>query len=732
MLTTLSRFRRQIAVLTALAMVASVLVAAPAAAADPKADFEATFDACVGAATEDAGFTDVPSGHANAGDIDCIAYYGITKGTSATTYSPLMSVTREQMALFLTRVANLVGIEMATDSMDTGFTDIADLSEESQTAIAQLYDLGITRGTSMSTYSPSDNVTRGHMALFIQRLMNKMDLISDGVTKHGTLPSDVAKSNDSDKPAMSPFTDLGGSTKDEYDAVTQLWELGVASGISDTAYAPNADITRAAMAGFIAGLLGHSNARPAGLTIQASKTSGFGGIDDAIVVVSYRSDSFNPLADMKVDIFHTEDGLNDNGTCKTSAESVDGVACEQDDNDSATDDMGNIFIPDGGADAGMTRVYYAWAGDVSDKFDSDTVDHVMVTIISSNDASTLKLTHGMNANARNGAVYTVDLDVDKSVTLTVQLQDSDGADVTKPDVEISFKVQTYSNSDRSTLTSENTHKVKTNDKGIAAYTIDAPKDANSGDGNDARYDTIEITGADDEVDADPDTDADQDLQIDWLETNAAATSIVGSVPQAYAVISGSGSNATARVPVIVTWYDQYGNRYKAAGQTVTFDSTTAGVTFPDGPDAGTDPDDDSGARSASSGRATYTLRVTTATAGTAVGWTATVDDGDNDANTTAPTVTPGTLPTVLLVDTAGDDTSAAQAEVSNFFAKENKFVISNTLYSYDSDDKFVRDGKELTLEKFEMILTPETDRPQVRVALYDDDGTSIFVIADTT
>ena len=59
-------------------------------------------------------FTDVPAGHANAGDIDCIAYYGITKGTSATTYSPLMSVTREHMALFLTRLAGLVGIEVAS------------------------------------------------------------------------------------------------------------------------------------------------------------------------------------------------------------------------------------------------------------------------------------------------------------------------------------------------------------------------------------------------------------------------------------------------------------------------------------------------------------------------------------------------------------------------------------------------------------------------------------------
>ena len=124
---------------------------------------------------DSAGFEDVPAGHASAGDIDCIAYYGITKGTSATTYSPSMSVTREHMALFLTRLAGLVGIEVASDPADAGFTDIGELSAESQTAINQLADLGITQGTSATTYSPGDAVQRGHMALFIARLMDQMD-----------------------------------------------------------------------------------------------------------------------------------------------------------------------------------------------------------------------------------------------------------------------------------------------------------------------------------------------------------------------------------------------------------------------------------------------------------------------------------------------------------------------------------------------------------------------------
>ncbi|MDE0130889.1 MAG: S-layer homology domain-containing protein [bacterium] len=728
MFASLSRFRRQIAVLTALVMMASVLVAVPAVAADPEADYTATFDACEGVGSAD--FTDVPAGHVNAGDIDCIAYYGITKGTGdGSTYSPLMSVTREHMALFLTRLAERVGIEVASDPSDPGFTDTGDLSEESQTAIAQLYDLGITTGTTTTTYSPSDNVKRDHMALFIQRLMDKMDPIADGPTKYGTLPSDVAKSNDSDRPVKSPFTDLGSSTKDEYDAITRLYELGVASGISATSYSPGSDMTRAAMAEFMAGLLDHSNARPSGLSIQASKTKGFGSINDSVVSVSYRSATFEPMSDMKVDVFHTEDGLNENGTCKDSAESVDGIACEQDENDSATDARGNIFLTGQGANEGETRVYYTWTGKVGDKFDSDTVDSETVTITSSNDASALKLTHGINAQARAGAVYTVDLDVTKSVTLTVQLQDGEGANVTKPNVEITFQVQLYSNDARTALVSDNTYKVKTNDKGVATRTIDAPVDT-TGATNDVRYDTITITGAGDTVDADPDTDADQNLQINWLETDPVPTTIVGTVPRGYAVISGSGAGQSARVPVTVTWYDQYGNRHRASGQTVTFNSDTDGVSFPDGPDADSNPDADSGPRSASSGQANYTFRLSGSTVAAGdLAWTATVSDGND--TTTEPAVTPATLPTVRLVSMAGDDIQVVESAVTHFFAKENKLVIANVLYSYDSDDKFIRDGKELTLEKFEMILKPSENRPQVRIALYDDDGSSIFVIANS-
>ena len=60
----------------------------------------ALFDACPASAITSSGFTDTTSA-----DVSCIKYYGITKGTTATTFSPLDFVSRWQMALFLTRMS---------------------------------------------------------------------------------------------------------------------------------------------------------------------------------------------------------------------------------------------------------------------------------------------------------------------------------------------------------------------------------------------------------------------------------------------------------------------------------------------------------------------------------------------------------------------------------------------------------------------------------------------------
>ena len=171
-----------------------------------------------------------------------------------------------------------------------------------------------------------------------------MDPMEVDGTSYGNTPSDVTGDD-----IGTPFTDLGATTKEAYDAITALWELGVASGISATSYAPDASITRAAMAEFMAGVLDHSNARPAGISIQAETSSGFDGFDSD-VVVSYRTDSFAPMVDLSVKTFFTgNDGtadgvgaLQEDGTC---ADATDGSnPCDWSDDETLTDDDGNILV----------------------------------------------------------------------------------------------------------------------------------------------------------------------------------------------------------------------------------------------------------------------------------------------------------------------------------------------------------------------------------------------------
>ena len=713
MFASMSRFRRQVAVLSVLALVASVLAAAPAVAADdPKADYTATFDACVGVGSAD--FADVPASHTNAGDIDCIAYYAITQGTGDGNYSPTMSVSREHMALFLARLAGKVGIEMASDPDDAGFTDIGELSAESQTAINQIADLEITVGFgSTTTYAPGESVQRDHMALFIARLMNLMDpMAEDDDTGFGFIPDDVVDVPDgddaddvADKTVKSPFTDINSTTKEAYDAITELWELGVASGISATAYAPSANITRAAMAEFMTGVLDHSNARPAGVTIQASKTWAFDGYD-ATVAVSYRDDSFAPMVDVSIKTFFAnndgaEDGVGEfteDGGCQTPAD------CAWTDDESLTDDSGNLYLTGGVVD-GKTNTYYAWMGDADaddNDFNVDDSDHASVTMSSTRDATELKVTSTISDNSTTD--NTVDIDGKGSVTYTVQLVDGDDDAVAKSGVEISVSVVQGD----ATLYPAPADLV-TDDDGQATYTTGGPKSTKGSDDAD-RADTVTFSA---DVNED-DTDETSENTINWTDADAVLTSGEGSAPS-YSVMN-SKDEVTIRASV--TFYDQYGNTI-GKGNTVSIDIGAA----------------DAETRTVSSrGVASYRTTVDAGEPGTDIDVTYT---GLADSTGTSINVTVDES-NVTPVRHAPDDSSAAAADLDAVYADDNRFRIAGLLYTYDSDDTFVDgtddgDGALVDMAKFESLITKSVstaDAANVQVVSYDDDGDSIFRVTD--
>ena len=762
MFTTL-KYRQQIAVLAALAMVASVLVAAPAVAADPKPSLTATFSACVGDAAESAGFEDVPAGHANAGDIDCIAYYGITQGTSATTYSPAMSVTREHMALFLTRLAARVGIEMASNPDDAGFTDIGDLSAESQTAINQLADLGITQGTSATTYSPSDSVKRGHMALFIARLMDQMTPYGGDKSTDAHTPSDVDDLASDD--VGSPFTDLGSATKEAYDAITALYELGVATGISATSYGPDASITRAAMAEFMAGVMDHSNLRPAGLSMQASKPSTF-GTNDGEVVASVRDDSFAAVADQTVEIFGSATGaFDEDGACKTAT----GTCTWNDGNDEElTDEDGNI-VQDGGAERGTTHVYYAWIGsEDEEKFDADDTDHVLVSVVSKNEEQALKVTTSINKNADG---HTADLDRGGSVTVTVQLVDTadatstpsgaaaDGAkDVARSGIEIDVAMMRATDPDSDGDTTTNTviynntdvTTLTTDEDGKATFVVDAPKDDDDkddvqiGDGDPAataasnlenRDDTITFTYK--AVTGRAGSAAAVSITIQWKENNPVTTSASGSAPT-YVIPDKDGDLA---ITASLTLYDQYGNGIREGGV-----GQQAAISI-GGNDANVNVNRNG---VATRRRVIEKTDSVLNTPGTPIPVTyterPTVNGAAQDDVTDVTDTEKQADDANVQVVTKADDDDVGAVVVNALRNDQDEFLAhststetsgnSNLVYSYDSDDTFVNgiengetEGELLTMEKFEDMLdnfTTGGTRAVVDVVVYNPDGLSIF------
>ena len=498
-------FHRAVGLLAGLSLFLTALVIfpEPLKAADPAPDYLASFEACPEDTIPSAGFVDVPASHSNAGDIDCIAYYRITKGATPTTYSPDRPVIREHMALFLIRLARLVGINVPSVA-DTPFEDIANLEQESQEAISQIYQLRITIGATATTYAPARNVSRGEMALFLQRLMDLMVPAADGRKAFGYTPDDV-NDNDGNFDVDFPFQDLEEVSHTVDEAVTQLYELGVASGLSSLIYGPDTDMSRAAMAEFMAAILDHSNLRPRGVLVQVTPTEGTEDFE-IVMMISVRDDSFAPTEGVAVDWFYTADsdgGLESDGTCDEDMILGNGDCLWDDDEDDVTDLDGNIF-EDFDATPGAIVSIYAWVGRRDgQEFDQDTANFSKARAESVKDADSLFVQHDVPTNAARidgDGAFIVDLDRRSSVEFAIQLLDEDGTRLEREGVPIDIEVEsreirveaedvTGGRPDPDLVrigrdTSDDT-TVLTDEKGIAIFDLRGPT-------SDERLDTITI------------------------------------------------------------------------------------------------------------------------------------------------------------------------------------------------------------------------------------------------
>jgi hypothetical protein len=205
--------------------------------------------------TPSAGFTDSSAFDATTQlAINCLAAFDITQGTTATTYSPNDTVKRWQMALFLIRQAKAHGLSIPAP-VSQGFTDISALPQATQDAINQLAQLGISKGTTTTTFSPNDDVARWQMALFLHRLAT-----AAGVTVV----------ND---PAHNTFGDIGSLSTEAQAAINFLADGHIALGTGTSNFSPFDVVFRWSMALFLTRVLAADGIIQPGTRVTVTPTT---------------------------------------------------------------------------------------------------------------------------------------------------------------------------------------------------------------------------------------------------------------------------------------------------------------------------------------------------------------------------------------------------------------------------------------------------------------------------
>lgn len=181
-----------------------------------------------------AGLTDVDPNGTHGADIDCMVHFGIMTPVSEGVFDPTGDIFRWQMAQFLIREAELMGVAVPTP-VNQGFTDLGGLDSEVIDDINSLKQLAITNGVSETEFDPQGTIPRWQMALFLTRLHASVGFIA---------------------PTNDPgFGDLQGLSGEAVAAIGSLVELGVTNGTSTTEFSPYSNVTREQMASFLARLL---------------------------------------------------------------------------------------------------------------------------------------------------------------------------------------------------------------------------------------------------------------------------------------------------------------------------------------------------------------------------------------------------------------------------------------------------------------------------------------------
>ena len=168
------------------------------------------------------GFTDVPAGAYYHDAVEWAVRSKVTKGTSASTFSPNKTCTRAEAVTFLWRAAGEYDADIAV-----GFRDVPGSAWYAK-AVAWAVEMGITNGTTSTTFSPNQVCSRGQIVTFLWR----------------------ASQQPLGYPSPLRFTDVKA---DKYyaDAVEWAAAFEIANGTGRDKFSPETTCTRAQIVTFL-------------------------------------------------------------------------------------------------------------------------------------------------------------------------------------------------------------------------------------------------------------------------------------------------------------------------------------------------------------------------------------------------------------------------------------------------------------------------------------------------
>jgi len=168
-----------------------------------------------------ASFSDFKEGQTFYSEVSYLVGENIISGYKDGTFRPVIKITRAAAATMIGRALNLDGTQRKGSFKDVPKESYA--SGYIDSAVSK----GIIRGFTDGTFRPNEEVTRGQMAIFIDRAFALKD-------KKSVLFSDVS------------------SSIAAYSSIQKIVAAGITQGYSDWTFRPNTELSRAEFSAFLA------------------------------------------------------------------------------------------------------------------------------------------------------------------------------------------------------------------------------------------------------------------------------------------------------------------------------------------------------------------------------------------------------------------------------------------------------------------------------------------------